>query len=61
MQPSMHSDIVLSALTMAVGQRLPEPGLLQQSDRGSQYTSDDYQRTLKYHGIECSLSGRGNC
>lgn len=61
MQPSMHTDIVLSALTMAVGQRLPEPGLLQHSDRGSQYTSDDYQRALKDHGIECSLSGRGNC
>ena len=61
MQSSMHTDIVLSALTMAVGQRLPAPGLLQHSDRGSQYTSDDYQRALKDHGIECSLSGRGNC
>jgi putative transposase len=40
---------------------LPKPGLLQHSDRGSQYTSDDYQRALKDHGIECSLSGRGNC
>jgi putative transposase len=35
-QSSLHTDIVLSALTMAVGQRLPEPGLLQHSDRGSQ-------------------------
>ncbi len=26
-QSSMHTDMVLSALTMAVGQRLPEPGL----------------------------------
>jgi putative transposase len=61
MQPSMHTDIVLSALTMAVGQRLPEPGLLQHSDRGCQYTSADYQRALRDHGIRCSLSGRGNC
>jgi putative transposase len=60
-QPSMHTDIVLTALTMAVGQRLPGPGLLQHSDRGSQYTSDDYQRALRSHGIECSFSGRGNC
>jgi transposase InsO family protein len=34
-QSSLHTDIVLSALTMAVGQRLPGPGLLQHSDRGS--------------------------
>jgi putative transposase len=61
MQESLHTDIVLSALTMAVGQRLPGPGLLQHSDRGCQYTSDDYQRALRDHGIECSLSGRGNC
>ena len=61
MQSHMRTDIVLSALTMAVGQRLPSPGLLQHSDRGSQYTSDDYQRALRGHGIECSMSGRGNC
>ncbi|HEX2659084.1 MAG TPA: hypothetical protein VHU40_12465 [Polyangia bacterium] len=39
----------------------PEPGLLQHSDRGSQYTSDGYQRALRAHGIACSFSGRGNC
>src|SRR3954469_10108717 len=61
MQPTLHTDIVLSALTMAVGQRLPEPGLLQHSDRGTQYTSDDYQQVLRDHGIECSMSRRGNC
>lgn len=37
-----------------------EPGLLQHSDRGSQYTSNDYQRVLPGHGIQCSMSGRGN-
>jgi putative transposase len=61
MQSHMQTDIVLSALTMAVGQRLPGPGLLQHSDRGSQYTSDDYQRALRAHGIECSMSRRGSC
>jgi putative transposase len=61
MQSHMQTDIVLSALTMAVGQRLPGPGLLQHSDRGSQYTSDDYQRALRAHGIECSMSRKGSC
>lgn len=61
MKEHIRAELVLDALTMAVGQRLPEPGLIAHSDRGSQYTSDDYQRALRAHGIECSMSGRGNC
>jgi transposase InsO family protein len=61
MQSHMRTDLVLAALTMAVGQRGLEPGLLQHSDRGSQYASDDYQSALRSHGIEGSMSGRGNC
>jgi len=61
MQSHMRTDLVLGALTMAVGQRLPPPGLLAHSDRGAQYTSGDYQSALRAHGIECSMSGRGNC
>lgn len=61
MQDNMRTDLVLSALTMAMGQRFPGPGLLAHSDRGSQYTSHDYQSALKSYGIECSMSGRGNC
>jgi putative transposase len=30
-------------------------------DQGSQYTSDDYQRTLKKYGMISSMSRRGNC
>lgn len=61
MQDHMRTDLVLDALVMAVGQRLPEPGLLAHSDRGSQYTSGLYQSALRSHGIDCSMSGRGNC
>jgi transposase InsO family protein len=61
MQNHIRAELVVNALTMAVGQRLPGRGLLAHSDRGSQYTSDDYQRALRAHGIECSMSGRGNC
>jgi len=61
MQSHMRTDLVLDALTMAIGQRLPQPGLLSHSDRGSQYTSEDYQLALRRHGIECSMSGKGNC
>lgn len=61
MQSTLETDIALSALTMAVGQRLPAPGLLAHTDRGCQYTSGEYQRALRAHGIECSMSRRGNC
>lgn len=61
MQSHMRSEIVLSALAMALGQRLVDQELLAHSDRGAQYTSDDYQRMLREHGITCSMSGRGEC
>jgi transposase InsO family protein len=31
------------------------------SERGSQYTSHEYQALLKQHGIECSMSRKGHC
>jgi len=36
-------------------------GLVHHSDRGVQYTSGRYRRVLKLHGIEASMSRRGNC
>ena len=58
---NMESRLVVDALEMAVTRRLPGEGLLAHSDRGSQYASDHYQRLLKKHGIECSMSGVGQC
>jgi putative transposase len=57
----MESRLVVDALEMAVARRLPGEGLLAHSDRGSQYASDHYQRLLARHGIECSMSGVGQC
>ena len=34
--------------------------LLHHSDRGSQYTSEQFQRLLADHGIACSMSRSGN-
>ncbi len=53
--------LVIDALTMAIGSRQPEAGLLHHSDRGSQYTSDDFRDELEKHNIQCSMSARGNC
>jgi len=46
---------------MAFTQRQPAPGLLHHSDRGSQYTSGDYQALLAAHGAEASMSRKGDC
>ena len=51
--------LVLEAMTMALDQR--DNPSLHHSDRGAQYTSDDFRALLQRHGIECSMSGRGSC
>lgn len=56
---SRHS--VVKALQMAVDAREPEAGLIHHSDKGAQYTSDDFREELEKHNIECSISGTGNC
>jgi putative transposase len=61
MADTMASRLVVDALELAVARRLPGVGLLAHSDRGSQYASDHYQRLLRQHGIECSMSGVGQC
>ena len=57
----MSRRIVLTALRMAIDARQPEGALIHHSDRGSQYTSDDFRDELAKHGIECSMSSSGNC
>ena len=54
-------ELVLKALAMAVDRRGPSSGLVHHTDRGCQYTSWDYQRTMKQLGIVCSMSRKGNC
>ena len=46
---------------MALGQRIPEAGMIYHSDRGSQYASDAYREVLNTHGIECSMSRKADC
>lgn len=53
--------LVIDAMTMALAYRHPTGSLLHHSDRGPQYTSDDFRDLLKEHGIQCSMSARGHC
>jgi transposase InsO family protein len=61
---SLYRDeaLVEAALRMALAQReLPEDtDLIQHTDRGSQYTADDYLTLLKTYGIRVSMSDKGN-
>lgn len=59
---SLETELVSTALQRAIEARRPERGkLLHHSDRGCQYTSDDYQLTLRTMNIECSMSRTGCC
>ena len=59
---SLATELVSDALHQAIERRRPDcRGLLHHSDRGCQYTSDAYQKTLEGLGITCSMSRRGCC
>jgi putative transposase len=60
MSASMAAQLVTDALTMAIWRRGKPEALLHHSDRGSQYTSEQFQRLLVDHGITCSMSRSGN-
>jgi len=53
--------LVVNALQMAVEARRPAGPLIHHSDRGGQYSSDDFRNELARHGIDCSMSSTGNC
>lgn len=62
MDDHMTDALAQRALQMALSQRKPLAYyLLHHSDRGSQYTSADYQKLLADHHIQVSMSSTGNC
>jgi transposase InsO family protein len=61
MQETLHADLALAALRMAIARRDPAPGLLHHSDRGTQYAGADFQRLLAAHGMQASMSKKGDC
>jgi len=59
---SLATPLVSDALRKAIESRKPDTNqLLHHSDRGCQYTSDEYQRVLKTLNITCSMSRTGCC
>jgi putative transposase len=57
----MRVELVNQALSMALCQRQPAAGLIMHTDRGSQYGADRYRQLLAQHGIQPSMSRKGNC
>jgi len=57
---TLEDELTLAALRMALRYRNVQPGLVHHSDRGSQYASNDYTDLLKAHGIQISMSRKGN-
>lgn len=60
MKPEMTAQLVTDALMMAVWRRGKPAKLMHHSDRGSQYSSEQFQRLLGELGITCSMSRAGN-
>jgi putative transposase len=61
MSATMTAQLVTDALVMAIWRRGKPEALLHHSDRGSQYTSEQFQRLMADHGVTCSMSRAGNC
>jgi putative transposase len=57
---NLEDTLTLGALRMAIERRRPAPGLVHHSDSGVQYASRDYTQLLREHGIQISMSRRGN-
>ncbi len=62
MSDRLTTPLVTSAMRDAIQRRRPESGsLIHHSDRGCQYTSNDFQQILKTMDITCSMSRTGCC
>ena len=60
MSAAMTAQLVTDALVMAIWRRGKPDALLHHSDRGSQYTSEQFQKLMLDHGVVCSMSRSGN-
>src|SRR4051812_26971244 len=60
MSAAMTAQLVTDALVMAIWRRGKLDAPLHHSDRGSQYTSEQFQRLLADSGVVCSMSRSGN-
>jgi putative transposase len=60
MRPSLHVEIALDALEMAIQRQRPAHGLIHHSDRGSQYLAIRYTERLADTGAVNSVGSKGD-
>ncbi len=60
MADHLRTELVLDAVGMALFGRKPAPGLVHHSDRGSQYTSYEFGKTLRSSGLLASMGRVGS-
>lgn len=58
---NMQTELIVKALNMAVINRNPDKGIVFHSDRGAQYTSSKFRKTLEIFNFIQSMSSTGNC
>lgn len=60
LERTLEAKLTMAALKMALSRRQLKAGLVHHSDRGIQYAADDYTSLLVQHGIQISMSRKGN-
>lgn len=58
---SLGHEMVIRALSRAIGRRRPPEGLLIHSDRGVQYCCEKFREVVTQHEFVQSMSRKGNC
>jgi putative transposase len=61
MSARQDRQLVLKAVLMAIWQREDNSPVVLHSDRGTQFTSGEYQAFLRDHHVICSMSAVGHC
>jgi putative transposase len=57
----MRTSLVIAALDMALARRSPPAGVIFHSDRGTQYTSYEFDEYCRNHNIRRSMGRTGVC
>lgn len=60
LERTLEAKLATGALQMALKKRGAAEGLIHHSDRGVQYACGDYTQVLKDHGLQISMSRKGN-
>ncbi len=60
LERTLEAKLSIGALRMAIKRRGVPAGLIHHSDRGVQYACSEYTQLLTAHGIQVSMSRKGN-